>query len=189
MQTTCEQCLSILVRTDVNLERVGTVSDLPPDASPIQIGSEGVYEKRAFAVAGRIIYDYPEGSWNEWHIMMSDGASAWLSDAQAEYAVTFAEAMPGLPPAGSTKIGDCFTWNRTQFEATSITRARYRGVQGELPFQYWDKHTCVFIDLRTPTVEFATLDYSEESPVLYIGKVVDFDALRLTNLRQFEGWS
>ena len=41
VQTTCEFCHSILVRTDVDLQKVGEVGDLPPDASPIQIGSEG----------------------------------------------------------------------------------------------------------------------------------------------------
>src|SRR5712671_322400 len=46
VQTTCEFCHSILVRTDVDLEKVGEVADLPPDASPIQIGSEGIYQTR-----------------------------------------------------------------------------------------------------------------------------------------------
>ena len=74
------------------------VSDLPPDSSPIQIGTSGVYGNRAFTVAGRIIYDYDEGSWNEWHIVLNQGGSGWLSDAQGQYAVTFAEAIAPLPP-------------------------------------------------------------------------------------------
>ena len=41
IQTTCEYCKSILVRHDVNLTKVGQVADLPPDISPIQIGTEG----------------------------------------------------------------------------------------------------------------------------------------------------
>jgi hypothetical protein len=188
VQTTCEQCRSILIRTGLNLERVGVVSDLPPESSPIQIGAEGSYEKRSFTVAGRIIYDYPEGSWNEWHVVMNDGSSAWLADAQAQYCVTFATPSDGLPAASAVHIGSRFTWNRIPFEATSITRARYRGVEGELPFQYWDKHECTFVDLRSAAADFATLDYSDAQPVLYLGKMVDFDALRLTNLRQFEGW-
>ena len=188
VQTTCEQCRSILIRTDVKLERVGVVSDLPPDSSPIQLGTEGRYETRAFTVAGRIIYDYSEGSWNEWHVVMNDGSSAWLSDAQAEYALTFASASAGLPAAASVDLGSRFTWNHVTFEASTITRARYRGVQGELPFEYWDKHECTFIDLRSTAADFATLDYSGDEPLLFLGKIVDFDALRLTNLREFEGW-
>ena len=47
----------------------------------------------------------------------------------------------------------------------------------------------MFVDLRSPSSDFATLDYSDAEPVLYLGKMVDFDALQLKNLRVFEGWS
>jgi hypothetical protein len=193
VQTTCPHCKSILIRTDVNIERVGVVSDLPPDSSPIQIGTSGVFENRAFTVAGRIIYDYDEGSWNEWHVMMnpagSGAGSAWLSDAQSQYAVTFAFGADPLPALAAVHLGDRFAWNKTEFAATAITQARYRGVEGELPFEYWDKLGATFVDLRSTTGDFATLDYSDTAPVLYVGKAVEFDALRLKNLRAFEGWS
>jgi hypothetical protein len=87
------------------------------------------------------------------------------------------------------RLGDRFTWNKTAFAVTAITQARYRGVEGELPFQYWDKQGATFVDLRTAGGDFATLDYSDSEPTLYVGKMVEFDALRLTNLRAFEGWS
>jgi hypothetical protein len=176
----------------LNLERVGVVSDLPPDSSPIQIGAEGTYENHGFTVAGRIIYDYAEGSWNEWHIVMNDGSSAWLSDAQGQYAVSTAlpaQAAQALPPLSSVHLGDHFTWNKIAFAVTSITRAHYRGVEGELPFQYWDKQEAVFADLRSTASDFATLDYSDDEPLLYVGKMVDSEALQLKNLREFEGWS
>jgi hypothetical protein len=193
VQTTCPHCKSILIRTDVNLERVGVVSDLPPDSSPIQIGTSGTYENRAFTVAGRIIYDYDEGSWNEWHIVLNTASSAvgsaWLSDAQSQYAVTLAVRAAPLPALAEVQLGDRFTWSKTEFVVTAITEARYRGVEGELPFQYWDKQEATFVDLRSTGGDFATLDYSDAEPLLYLGKMVDFDALRLKNLRAFEGWS
>jgi hypothetical protein len=39
------------------------------------------------------------------------------------------------------------------------------------------------------TGKFATLDYSDDPPTLYLGESVAFDGLRLKNLRSFEGWS
>ena len=65
VQTVCEYCKSILVRTDVDLKKVGQVADLPPDSSPIQLGAEGTYNHKAFTAIGRIIYEYEQGSWNE----------------------------------------------------------------------------------------------------------------------------
>ena len=70
-------------------------------ASPIQIGTEGVYATKPFVVVGRIIYEYEQGGWNEWHIVFNDGTSGWLSDAQLEYVISFLSHPPGpLPAAG-----------------------------------------------------------------------------------------
>lgn len=190
VQTTCEFCKSILIRTDVDLQKVGEVADLPPDPSPIQITTEGVFNGKAFLVVGRIIYDWEQGSWNEWHIVFNDGVSGWLSDAQLEYAVSFLATPPApLPRADQVYRGVNLGWNQATYQVTSITRAHYRGVQGELPFQYWDKSDCMFADLRTTTAQFGTIDYSENPPLLFLGQSVNYDDLKLKNVKLFEGWS
>ncbi len=189
VQTTCEFCRSILVRRDVDLEKVGEVADLPPDSSPLQIGSEGIYGGKSFVVVGRILYEYELGYWSEWHLIFNDGKSGWLSDAQLDYDVSFLTTPPGPLPANNTLVtGNRFQWNGAEYEVASMTSARYKGVQGELPFEYWDKSDALFVDLRTTEGGFATIDYSEEKPLLFLGETVDFDALRLKNLREFEGW-
>jgi hypothetical protein len=188
VQTVCEYCRSILVRRDVDMARVGTVGDLPENASPIQLGVEGVYRDVPFVVVGRILYEYERGGWNEWHIVYNNGASGWLSDAQAEYAVYSLAPSQGLPPAASVKPGLLCTWKEVAFQATTVTRARYRGVEGELPFEYWDKQEVVFADFRTAGAFTATIDYSEATPLLFLGEFTSFHALRLKNVREFEGW-
>ena len=190
VQTTCPFCHSILVRTDVNLELVGKVSDLPPDASPIQIGTEGVYQNKAFVVIGRIIYQYEQGNWNEWHLVYNDSSNGWLSDAQLEYDLSAqTKAPPQLPASDQIKRGDSIQCNGKTYFVTSLTRARYKGVEGELPFQYFDKTALLFADLRNSAGEFATIDYSEDPPLLFEGRAVEFDDLHFKNMRLFEGWS
>ena len=189
VQTTCEFCKSILVRRDVDLEKVGVVADLPPDVSPIQILTEGIYRSRSFQVVGRILYEYELGGWNEWHCLFNDGSSGWLSDAQAEYAVSFLTPPPTpLPPQEQISRGAEFHWNGALYIASTLTRAHYAGVQGELPFEYWDKSDVLFADLRTKDARFGTIDYSEDPALLYLGECVDFDALKLKNLREIAGW-
>jgi len=189
VQTTCPYCKSILVRTEVDLKKVGTVADALVDSSPIQLGTEGVFDNLPFVAVGRIVYEYELGRWNEWHIVFNDGASAWLSDAQLEYAVS------RLAPAGQTVFpqqpqpGVKVEIAGQDYVITTLTRARYVGVEGELPFQYWDKNECLFVDLRTPDARFATIDYSEREPLVFTGRQVDYDELRLKNVRLFEGWS
>jgi hypothetical protein len=189
VQTVCTYCKSILVRTDVDLKKVGQVADLPPDSSPIQLNTEGIYHNKAFVVSGRILYEYEQGGWNEWNIVMNDGTRAWLSDAQDEYAISAGVAGRELPAAAQVKVGQQYTWNNQTYTVTAITEAHYKGVEGELPFQYWDKTDVRFADLRSQSGKFATLDYSDEAPALYLGEFVEFDDLKFKNLRQIEGWS
>src|SRR5271166_1933080 len=129
VQTTCEFCKSILVRTDVDLKKVGVVADLPADASPIQIGTEGTYQNKSYVVVGRILYEYEQGGWNEWHVVYNDGSSGWLADAQLEYDLSWLAKPPGpLPDAYLLTRGKQFQWNGKIYEATSITKAHYKGV-------------------------------------------------------------
>jgi Domain of unknown function (DUF4178) len=188
VQTVCEYCKSILVRTDVDLKKVGQVADLPPDNSPIQLNTEGIFGNHSFVVIGRILYDYEQGGWNEWHFITNDGKSGWLSDAQEEYAVSFWAASHDLPAESQLQVGQQCNWNGDRYSLSVITKAHYRGVQGELPFEYWDKSDVRFADFRTNSRKFATLDYSDEHPALYLGEFVEFEDLKMKNLRQFEGW-
>jgi hypothetical protein len=180
----------VIVRHGVNLDLVGEVSDLREDASPVQIGSEGVFDGKAFVVVGRIQYEHDLGSWNEWHLLFNDGSGGWLADAQLEYAVSFLTKPMGPPPAAEHLFrGARFQWFGVLYEVTTITKANYRGVQGELPFEYWGKERILFVDLRSPDGRFATIDFSESPPLLFTGRAVEFDELRLKNLRQFEDWT
>lgn len=189
VQTTCEFCRSILVRHDVDLAKVGEVADLPMDGSPIQIGTEGTHRNKGFLVIGRIIYEYDEGSWNEWHLIFTDGSSGWLSDAQLEYAVSYLFTTPvKLAPEEALSPASRFEWDGAIYQVTSITKANYAGVQGELPFEYWDKTKVRFVDLRTLDARFATIDYSEDPPLVFLGEALEFEDLKLKNLREFEGW-
>ena len=190
VQTTCKFCRSILVRHDVDLTKVGEVADLPPDSSPIQIATEGIYRNKPFVVVGRILYEYEKGGWNEWNMVFSDGVSGWLSDTQEEYAVSFPATPPQpLPAPENVERGQKALWNGVRYVVTCLTRARFRGVEGELPFEYWDKEERLFVDLRSADGRCATIDYSHAEPLLFLGEAAEFDDLHLKNLRQFEGWS
>ena len=189
VQTTCAYCKSVLVRRDLDLERVGKQADFPHTGSPIQLGTEGKWGTRAFVVVGRIAYAWSRGRWNEWHCRLADGQSAWLSDAQLEYAMTAAFTPDDpLPDVAKLHVGDEFHWREGTFEVSTLTRARYVGTEGELPFTSYDRDECVFVDLQNPDGGLATIDSTDTVPVLYVGEYVDFDALSFRNLREFEGW-
>ncbi len=189
VQTACPYCHSILVRHDVDIEKVGEVADLPPDASPIQIGTEGQFDSKSFVVVGRIRYVWAQGNWNEWHIAFSDGTNGWLADAQLTYAVSF--LVPGMAPnisPDALQAGQVFDFQNGKYVLTTITRASYAGFEGELPFTTAGHEQMIFADLRTTEAQFATLDFSDAQPVLYVGRELPYDDLKLKNVRLFEGW-
>lgn len=179
----------MLVRRDLDLERVGTQADFPATGSPIQIGTEGRWRNRAFTVIGRIAYAWERGRWNEWHCRTSDERSLWLSDAQLEYAMTERVANVPVPddPA-RMRVGQWLEIDGTRFEVATKTQARYVGTEGELPFTSWERQHYLFVDLQNDVGGLATIDTTESPPLVYAGEYVSFADLGLRALREFDGW-
>ena len=53
------------------------------------------------------------------------------------------------------------------------------------------QHRARLAGLSLPDVEslpFATIDYSDDTPVAYVGTYVELEQLAARNLRRFEGW-
>ncbi len=193
VQTICPYCKAVLVRRDLDLEKVGMVSDLPPTSSPIQLGTEGRWQNDGFVVVGRIVYRYERGGWNEWYLRTMRGEGAWLSDAQGDLAISALAKQPGLLPAAAyLRVGQWYVIDDTRFRVASITRAHYAGVEGELPFESWNRDDALFADLdgegTVDELRFATIDYSDESPVTYVGSYVELEQLAARTLRRIEGW-
>ncbi len=189
VQATCQYCKAVLVRKDLDLETIGQQANFPETGSPIQIGTEGTWRGRKFMVVGRLAYKWARGRWNEWYCRLNDGSAAWLSDAQLEYAMTI-ETTPdsALPEAYSLSVGAQQFWGNHVYVVSNITFASYLGTEGELPLTSVSRESCTFADLHTDSGLLATIDYADSPPTLYRGEYVEFDALALTNLRQFEGW-
>ncbi len=192
VQTSCPFCHSILVRGDVDLKTVGTVGDLPATSSPLQIGTTGSFRHRKFAVVGRVVYQYERGSWNDWHVRLDDGASAWLSDARGEYAFSIEQPAGGggggAPTVEKLHIGGNFVWDRRIYKLMAVTRARYGAAEGELPFTTWDRHEATLADLDANDGHIATVDYRSDPAAVYLGEWTTFDDLNLERLREIDGW-
>jgi ribosomal protein L37AE/L43A len=180
----CEFCHSTLVRQDDGVKNIGRMADLLDDDSPIQIGSEGRLRALHFAVVGRIQLKYDAGFWNEWHILLDDGRSAWLSEAGGQYTVTQLTAVPEpIPDFFSLKPGSRVMLRGRQFTVNDLETARCIAGAGELPFKVdagYDVHAA---DLRSEH-HFASIDYSETPPLVFVGESLAFPDLHLTNLRE-----
>jgi len=185
----CEYCKSTLVRHDVNVEDVGKMADLRADGSPLQLGSSGVYRGVHFAVAGRIQYRFAQGLWNEWYLVFDDMRGGWLGEARGNYAMSFPITVTeALPPFEELRAGRALTIGGRSFEVVDAERAHTIASEGELPFRVGAGYEAPVADLHGRGRTFATLDYSEDPPLVFFGEYVEFDELALSGLRALDGW-
>lgn len=180
----CPFCRSTLLRSAEKIESLGKMADLLEDFSPLQLGTEGHYRDQHFTAIGRIQMKYASGVWNEWHILFDDAKTGWLSDANGDYTVSFAEPSPSnLPAFTELRPGQAVNLAGQGFSVTNLEQATCIAGDGELPFQVGAGFPAPVADLRFGSL-FATLDYSETPPLLFIGASVERENLKLANLRQ-----
>ncbi|HSR12940.1 MAG TPA: DUF4178 domain-containing protein, partial [Thermodesulfobacteriota bacterium] len=120
----CSYCSSTIVRQDVNLELVGKMAELMSDGSPIQLGTTGRYREAPFTVVGRIQLRYPQGFWNEWHMLLGDERSGWLGESMGNYGVSFITPVPEKVPAfQDLKAGQQVLLKGAVYEVTDLENA------------------------------------------------------------------
>ncbi|MBZ9657433.1 DUF4178 domain-containing protein [Mesorhizobium sp. ESP-6-4] len=178
---------------------------LPDDMSPLQIGSGGYFEEQPFALIGRLKIGWRDGLWNEWHLLMADGRRGWIGEAQGSFSISF-ELQSALPrdvevtlnhchalltggkPATEARPGFMVQLGGATLRAVDIKLATCLGSEGELPFTAPKGRRTVAIDCIGKDGEFATLDHDGHEARAYVGRYVEWDAFRFTNLRPLEGW-
>jgi uncharacterized Zn finger protein (UPF0148 family) len=179
----CAYCRSTLVRDGVKLEDIGKQAELLPDDSPIRLGTSGTYRGEGFGVVGRIQYRYAAGVWSEWHVLFAGGRSGWLSDASREYTITFLAPPAPVPAFEALKPGATLNLVGDAYSVTDLERAEVVAGEGELPFRWQCGWKAPVADLRGQGTRFATIDYSERTPLIYVGEKLPFDTFRFDGLR------
>jgi endogenous inhibitor of DNA gyrase (YacG/DUF329 family) len=193
----CSFCRSTVVRDGETLRKIGQSAELFDDHSPLQLGASGRYRNRNFTLIGRQQHAYGpgienpgppakiEGSWNEWHMLFADGASAWLSEDNDQFVVSFdLPSTVAPPPADSLAPGRNLTIAGAQWQITSRVLARVLAAEGELPLPPALDRAAWIVELRNPQNQVATLDYGDPAkPQLAIGQPVRLEDLVMSGLK------
>ncbi|HBP21992.1 MAG TPA: hypothetical protein DEA08_29935 [Planctomycetes bacterium] len=191
----CEYCDTTVTRGDGSeaLRDLGKISALVADASPIQIGARGEAFGSGFEVLGRLQLEHKTGYWNEWFLQWDDGKVGWLGEAQGQYYVTLpmgeVEAPQNLPSFNQIAVGQRIFLGKKRYTVTDVRMARATGGEGELPFIVGNGYELPYADLRRSDSGFASIDFSEDPPLVFTGKAVGWRDLNMTNYRVFDGWA
>ena len=181
----------MVVRHDVNVEAIGQMAQLPPDLSPLQLGTHGEIDGQGFTVIGRIRIGYDEGSWNEWCALFGDNRYGWVAEAQGFFMVSFEFSPPaGFPSAPEAlPVGAARSIGEESYVVTDCKPSVCLGSEGELPFLATPNRRATSIDLTGKNSRFASVEFSESGTRLFVGRYARFDDLKFSNLRLVPGWS
>lgn len=184
----CPYCDSTLLRKSEALENAGKMAQLQEDGSPLQVGVTGAWRGAGFEVVGRIQLEYDRGFWNEWYLQFLDGRYCWLGEGQGQYVMT--EQMPGVaaPDQGALDVSDCLQLDGEMFTVSEVADVRCVSAAGELPSTVQAGYEARVVDLAGRGRRFATIDFSEDPPLVFMGERLEFTELDLKGLREFEGW-
>ncbi|SPE51072.1 conserved hypothetical protein [Verrucomicrobia bacterium] len=187
----CPFCRSMVVRHDVNVEAIGQMAQLPPDLSPLQLGTQGEIDGQGFTLIGRVRLAYEEGSWNEWCALFADERYGWVAEAQGFFMVSFEIAPPEGFPQGADGMPLGTKWNieEQSYDVTDSKETVVLGSEGELPFAAPPNRKATSIDLTGAGGKFASVEFSEAGCRLFVGRYARFDDLKFSNLRPVPGWS
>ncbi len=177
----------MLVRRDASLESIGRVAEVPDDISPFQLQTSGTFEGRHFTLVGRIRKTWSQGSWSEWCATFDEQRFGWLAEAQGDLVMTFEQPLQSplplelAPGASLTIAGKSFTIS--DIKAVDVTAA-----EGDLSSGALTGARMTSIDLKGPGLTFATVEIDDTQPRLFVGRYIEFEECRFSNLRALEGW-
>lgn len=173
----CEYCNSALARGDRNLEDLGKVADLTETDSPLDIGLKGTYQNVAFEITGRAQMGHQAGGlWDEWYAAFADGRWGWIAEAQGKFYVTF--QVPLLNPGQLPIYDQLVVGQNVSLPDVARLMVAEKGVatalsaKGEIPYRFIPKRQYQYADLSGQQALFATVDYGDSPPAIYVGREV-----------------
>lgn len=170
----CDYCHSVVARTDRGLEDLGKVAALIDTGSVLRRDLTGNYRGVGFRLMGRTQMRHEAGGmWEEWYGAFDDGRWGWLAEAAGKFYLTFQSAAKGLPPYNVVEVGG----HLGELVVQETGTASLISGEGEIPWRVTPGDTYDYADLSGPNRRFATIDYSEDTPLLFDGQEVTLDEL------------
>ncbi|AUN96902.1 DUF4178 domain-containing protein [Bacteriovorax stolpii] len=189
MCNTCSSCKSVVVKHGVNLETYGKTSEFPPDLSPLQIGTTGIYKNDHFEIIGRQRVHYDRGFWDEWFVAFENGADGWIAHAQGFYMFSVeAKHVLSPPLREDVQVNKMVSVNQVFYTVDDIKRVTHSLSSGELPMFNTKETKRTSVDLSNNQNKFLNLEYYDGLTKIFQGEYCDFKTFKFQNLKELDGW-
>lgn len=212
----CAHCRSLVVRRGAEPEAIGTVAQLPPDLSPVMIGSAGKADKKRLMVVGRRRMSWADGGWNEWQLRLDDSEPGVLGEAQGRWTVSVPRPVDDLPkwlvellqdspiwravaaakvlaplpdlPDAALLLGRRVDMGRAEFLITDVKAARCLSAEGELFDAPRLREAVLVIDALGAHGAILSIERHKDGIDVSVGRHYDWPELAMQRTRTLAGW-
>ncbi len=181
----CPYCRSAIARGDRGLQDLGKVAEIADSQSPLKLGLKGTYKDNRFELTGRAQLRHELGGyWDEWYATFSNGWVGWLAEAQGRFYMTFYQPLPqgsSLPSLEGLQLGQIV--NEIPSPSPLMVQEKGHGTtvaaDGEIPYKLVPGEQFGYADLAGKNNVFATIDYSNDPPWVFLGTSVTLQEIGL----------
>ena len=171
--------------------------EVGPDGQPVQpvagaavladvysrfsLGRTGSVKGSPFTVAGRVMFEYEDGFWNEW-LLQSAQDVAWLHEDEGVYVLfNKREIQEALPPLETFRVGASVVWNRMpRWFITEVRNAKVMAVEGSVPNPPPVGKEIMYVDgLSGGRVTSLDVDPDGQNPELTVGVPLEYEDIVL----------
>ena len=188
----CPFCRSAIARNDRSLEDLGKVAEIVQSETSLKLGLKGTFKGTRFELTGRAQLGHELGGfWDEWYATFSNGWVGWLAEAQGRFYLTFYQPLPdgvSLPSFAGLQLGQQLPEipNPTTLMVQEKGRGTSLAADGEIPYKLVPGEKFEYADLAGKNNAFATIDYSQDPPWVFVGSQVTLDEIGLGDAKPAE---
>ncbi|RKZ36336.1 MAG: hypothetical protein DRQ37_04360 [Gammaproteobacteria bacterium] len=159
----CGYCQTSLFIEDQAVKQAGVKSVLTEIPSILELGRRFQYRNWTFEPYSRIRFDYEDGIWDEWWVILDSGVGKWISVDEGDIAVEGKIELKESPPDfDSMQVGATVGLLNQRLKVTEKNSAKCAGLEGELPEVIFPGDTHDYVHLSGPRGLILTVEYFED---------------------------
>ncbi len=172
----CLYCKTTLFLEDDAVKYAGEKSVITILPSILSRGKRYKYRQWQFQVYGRIQFEYSNGLWDEWWVVLDNGEGKWISVDEGDIAIQSPiDVNSQIPAYTEIQIGQKITLSDRLIDMTVTEKneCMCKGIEGELPevITLGEKHD--YVHLSRGANLLATVEYFDGKTQVYDGQWID----------------
>ena len=170
----CGACRTTLFLEDQVVKHAGVKSVLSEEPSLLSLGRRFRYKTWLFEPLGRLRFDYGDGFWDEWWVLLDTGAGRWFSIDEGDIAIEVPLELTGeAPDLDAMQVGQEVSLEGMRLRVTEKQTATCVGMEGELPEVSFPGDVHDYVHLSGPRGTIVTGEHFEGTTEFYTGAWVD----------------